>query len=82
MRRDIVSLGVFYFLLLACVSAFAQTAPAPVAGCASVPAWSTCDLAFELTPQENPAQTELRADAHGSWIVQHGAGSARLWQVD
>lgn len=33
-----------------------------MAGCASVPAWSTCDLAFELTPQENPAQAELHAE--------------------
>ena len=40
-------------LLLASSSLFAQNA---------CPAWSACDLAFDLMPQENAAQAELRAE--------------------
>lgn len=40
-------------LLLASSSLFAQTA---------CPAWSACDLTFDLLPQESPAQAELRAE--------------------
>ena len=31
-------------------------------GCPSTPLWTACDLNFDLTPQENPAQAELRAE--------------------
>jgi hypothetical protein len=31
-------------------------------GCPSTPTWTVCDLIFDLTPQENPAQAELRAE--------------------
>ncbi len=30
--------------------------------CSSTPAWSTCDLAFDLEPTENPAALQLRAE--------------------
>jgi hypothetical protein len=43
-------------LLLAAAPAFAQS------GCATVAEWNTCDLIFDLAPQENPAQAELRAE--------------------
>ncbi len=32
------------------------------AGCASTPAWSTCDLVFDLEPNESPANIQLRAE--------------------
>lgn len=32
------------------------------AGCSGTPAWSSCDLAFDLTPGENPDNFELRAE--------------------
>ena len=41
------------WFLLASASLFAQKA---------CPAWSACDLTFDLLPQENPAQAELRAE--------------------
>ena len=46
----------------------------PQAGCpAAIPAWSACDLFFELTPQDNPAQAELRAEfrspRHKTYLV-------------
>jgi len=49
------------------LSMFALVGPAaPIAraqqGCASVPAWSSCDLAFDLTPQDNLAQASLRGE--------------------
>jgi hypothetical protein len=50
---------VFLFFLLA--SATAQLASAQT-GCSAVPAWSACELSFDLTPQENPAQAGLRAE--------------------
>jgi len=31
-------------------------------GCAPVPAWSACELVFDLTPPENAARTELRGE--------------------
>src|SRR5579864_9118109 len=31
-------------------------------GCPSTPAWTVCDLIFDLTPQDNPGQAELRAE--------------------
>src|SRR5579864_2087988 len=31
-------------------------------GCPSTPIWTVCDLIFDLTPQENPAQAELHAE--------------------
>jgi hypothetical protein len=39
----------------------AQPASQP-AGCTTARAWSACDLAFELAPQENPERAELRAE--------------------
>jgi hypothetical protein len=30
--------------------------------CGSTPAWSTCDIAFDLEPAENPATLQLRAE--------------------
>ena len=47
---------VLFSTLLAALPALGQ------AGCAEVQVWAACDLAFDLTPQENPAQTELRAE--------------------
>ena len=41
------------WLLLASSSLFAQNA---------CPEWSACDLTFDLMPQENAAQAELRAE--------------------
>ncbi len=32
------------------------------ASCQATPAWSPCDLVFDLEPSENPAQVELRAE--------------------
>jgi Domain of unknown function (DUF5060) len=52
---------VLLLLWLLLSSLLAQTAPAQT-GCPATPAWSVCDLTFELTPQENPAQAELRAE--------------------
>jgi hypothetical protein len=31
-------------------------------GCTSVAEWSSCDLVFELTPQDNPSQASLRGE--------------------
>jgi hypothetical protein len=47
--------------LFAYGAALAQSGPQPAA-CATMPAWRTCDLAFELAPQENPEHEELRAE--------------------
>jgi hypothetical protein len=52
---------VFLLFLLASASVLAQPASRP-AGCTPAPAWSACDLAFELQPQENPEHAELRAE--------------------
>jgi hypothetical protein len=55
-------IALFLGFLLASASAWSQAVP-PQAGCPSaIPAWSACDLVFELMPQDNPAQTELRAE--------------------
>src|SRR6266566_4337142 len=43
-------------MVLGALPAFGQT------GCAAPPTWTSCDLAFELMPPENPAQAELRAE--------------------
>ncbi len=43
-------------ILLAAVSSFAQST------CPATPAWSPCDLAFDLEPSENPASFDLRAE--------------------
>ena len=48
------------FLLLILFAAprlFAQTQ-----GCASTPAWSVCEMGFDLTAGENPESLELRAE--------------------
>lgn len=44
------------WILLAVAPLFAQTT------CAATPAWSPCDLVFDLEPAENPAQVALRAE--------------------
>ncbi|MDP8990110.1 MAG: DUF5060 domain-containing protein [Acidobacteriota bacterium] len=44
---------VWLWYLLAASSLFAQS---------TCPAWSACDLSFDLMPQENAAQAELRAE--------------------
>src|SRR5271169_5951717 len=31
-------------------------------GCSGAPAWSSCDMAFDLAPGENPENFELRAE--------------------
>src|SRR5579864_5855059 len=31
-------------------------------GCPSTTIWTVCDIAFDLTPQDNPAQADLRAE--------------------
>jgi len=57
-----VVIALFLWFLLASASALSQTI-SPQAGCtAAIPAWSACDLFFELMPQDNPAQAELRAE--------------------
>src|SRR3954468_6997658 len=61
-------LALFWVLILAAVPLGAQP-PAPVqsslpagSGCPSTPVWTVCDLTYDLTPQENPAQAELHAE--------------------
>jgi len=44
------------FVILAALPLLAQP------GCPSTPTWTVCDLIFDLTPQENPGQAELRAE--------------------
>jgi hypothetical protein len=53
-------LAILIFLFASAV-ALAQPASQPT-GCAAVRAWSACDLAFDLAPQENAERTELRAE--------------------
>ena len=52
-------LAILIFLF---VSGAAIAQPAAPAGCTAARAWSACDLAFELAPQENPERAELRAE--------------------
>jgi len=52
-------LAILIFLLVS-GAAFAQ--PPQPAGCGNARAWSACDLAFDLAPQENPERAELRAE--------------------
>lgn len=52
-------LAILIFLLASAV--LAQPASQPT-GCATVRAWSACDLMFELAPQENSERAELRAE--------------------
>ncbi|MEQ1947846.1 MAG: putative collagen-binding domain-containing protein [Bryobacteraceae bacterium] len=42
--------------------AFAPAIAFAQEGCSSVAEWSSCDLAFELTPQDNAAQATLRGE--------------------
>jgi len=53
-------LAILIFLFVS-AAVWAQPASQP-AGCAAARAWSACDLAFELAPQENPERAELRAE--------------------
>ncbi len=52
---------VLLIFLLSSAALWAQPASQP-AGCAAPRAWSACDLAFELAPQENPERAELHAE--------------------
>ncbi len=60
-------------LLLAVTPLFAQT---------PCPAWSACDLTFDLQPQENPAQAELRAEfrspRHKTYLLRAFADGRKL----
>src|SRR5579862_5291026 len=47
---------VLLWVILGLAPALAQTA------CPPTPAWSPCDLTFDLDPGENPARAELRAE--------------------
>src|ERR1700690_4379243 len=47
-----------FLMLLSVLPALGQTDCAA----AATPMFSTCDLAFDLTPQENPAQASVRAE--------------------
>jgi hypothetical protein len=62
--------------LLAAVPALGQ------AGCADTQVWGACDLAFDLMPQENPAQTELRAEfrspRHKTYLLRAFAEGQKL----
>ena len=61
------------WLLLASSSLFAQNA---------CPEWSACDLAFDLMPQENAAQAELRAEfrspRHKTYLLRAFLDGRRL----
>jgi hypothetical protein len=61
------------YLLLASTPLFAQNA---------CPAWSACDLTFDLLPQENPAQAELRAEfrspRHKTYLLRAFADGRKL----
>ncbi|MEO8050702.1 MAG: DUF5060 domain-containing protein [Acidobacteriota bacterium] len=52
---------VLLIVLLSSAALWAQPASQP-AGCAAPRAWSACDLAFELAPQENPERAELHVE--------------------
>jgi hypothetical protein len=60
-------------LLLGSTSLFAQNA---------CPAWSACDLTFDLQPQENPTQAELRAEfrspRHKTYLLRAFADGRKL----
>jgi hypothetical protein len=62
--------------LFAAAHAYAQS------GCTSVPVWSTCDLAFDLNPQEDPAQADLRAEfrspKHRTYLLRAFAEGRRM----
>ena len=47
----------FFWAGFACVPLFAQ-----IPTCPGTPMWSTCDLAFDLEANENPAQATLQAE--------------------
>jgi hypothetical protein len=67
---------VLFSMLLAAVPALGQ------AGCADTPVWGACDLAFDLMPPENPAQTELRAEfrspRHRTYLLRAFAEGQKL----
>jgi hypothetical protein len=52
----------FLWLLLASGLGLSQTMPAQAACPAAIPAWSACDLVFDLMPQDDTTRTELRAE--------------------
>ena len=56
-----------FWLLVLFFASFAFSQPTTSltdtrAGCSSTPAWSTCDLIFDLEPNESPANVQLRAE--------------------
>jgi hypothetical protein len=74
-----MSLAVFVALLsltIAPQAAYAQQ------GCASVPAWSSCDLVFDLTAQDNAAQAKLqgefRSPRHKTYLLNAFRDGNRL----
>ena len=72
--------GLLYWTLLA-GPAPAQSALAPT-GCAQVVAWTTCDLAFDLSPQEDSARAELRVEfrspRHKTYLLRAFAEGRKL----
>jgi hypothetical protein len=66
----------WFVILVGALPALGQT------GCAATPTWTACDLAFELTAQENPAQAELRAEfrspRHRTYLLRAFAEGQRL----
>src|SRR5215469_12409625 len=50
-------MGKFLWALLTCIPLSAQ-----IPTCAGATMWVTCDLAFDLQANENPAQTTLQAE--------------------
>jgi hypothetical protein len=65
-------------VLLGVLPALAQTDCAA----AATPMFRTCDLAFDLTPQENPAQANVRAEfrspRHKTYLIHAFVEGARL----
>src|SRR4029077_4099309 len=68
---------VLLWAALLAVPAFAQSN-----GCAGTPAWSSCDLTFDLAAGENPATADLRAEfrspRHRTYLMYAFAEGSRL----
>src|ERR1700690_599369 len=67
-----------FLMLLSVLPALGQTDCVA----AATPMFSTCDLAFDLTPQENPAQASVRAEfrspRHKTYLIRAFLEGARL----
>ncbi|MEQ1883837.1 MAG: putative collagen-binding domain-containing protein [Bryobacteraceae bacterium] len=61
---------------------FAPTAAVGQQGCSMVAEWSSCDLAFELTPQDNSAQMtlsgEFRSPRHRTYLLNAFREGSRM----